>query len=185
MNTTISGIYQIKNLSNGKIYVGCSKNIYKRWQQHKSNLKHNKHSNVALQTDYNDNAKDSFIFEVLEIIDDMNELFIRENEWIDRLNTKQYEFGYNNYSNCDYKFNIDEHFANMEDNDANFDDFIADDDFVLLVTGTYINIYSCELFTFEEYNKIIKCKTEKIKMNQLQRKIDLINKYKKEAIELC
>ena len=31
----ISGVYAITNITNNKKYIGCSKNIYQRWRQHK------------------------------------------------------------------------------------------------------------------------------------------------------
>lgn len=37
--STISGIYIIKNLRNGKFYLGQTQNIRKRWNDHKSNLR--------------------------------------------------------------------------------------------------------------------------------------------------
>jgi len=35
----IQGIYKIKNLLNGKVYIGQSVNIEKRFYNHKNNLK--------------------------------------------------------------------------------------------------------------------------------------------------
>ena len=34
----MTGIYRIKNINNGKSYIGQSKNIYRRWKQHTSGL---------------------------------------------------------------------------------------------------------------------------------------------------
>ena len=34
----MQGIYKIKNKINNKIYIGQSKNIIQRWEQHKRNL---------------------------------------------------------------------------------------------------------------------------------------------------
>ena len=36
---TNSGIYQIRNIINNKIYIGSSANIKKRWSEHKRDLK--------------------------------------------------------------------------------------------------------------------------------------------------
>ena len=40
-----SGIYQIRNLVNGKIYVGSAVNLRARMQSHFGELKNNKHNN--------------------------------------------------------------------------------------------------------------------------------------------
>lgn len=44
-----SGIYQIENKINSKVYIGSSNNIKRRWQKHKALLRHNKHPNSHLQ----------------------------------------------------------------------------------------------------------------------------------------
>jgi group I intron endonuclease len=60
-----SGIYFIKKIG-GKIYIGSSKNINHRLQQHFSKLKINNHSNKILQNTYNKYGKDIFKIGVLE-----------------------------------------------------------------------------------------------------------------------
>jgi predicted GIY-YIG superfamily endonuclease len=45
----LSGIYQIKNKINSKIYIGYSINITLRWYLHIDNLMANKHDNYKLQ----------------------------------------------------------------------------------------------------------------------------------------
>lgn len=60
-----SGIYQIRNLVTGKVYVGSSKNIRLRWYVHAHELKKNKHHSVLLQRAYNKYGKDAFVYEIL------------------------------------------------------------------------------------------------------------------------
>ena len=48
-----SGIYQIKNLVNEKIYVGSAINLYQRKCEHFSDLRKNIHDNPHLQSSYN------------------------------------------------------------------------------------------------------------------------------------
>jgi hypothetical protein len=60
------GIYCIKNTINNKCYIGQSKNIYVRFQNHKHCLRKNKQSNPYLQEDFNKYGEESFLFEILE-----------------------------------------------------------------------------------------------------------------------
>lgn len=59
-----SGIYKIKNLTNGKEYIGGSLYIRKRLNSHFSKLGRNKHGNKQLQLDYN--SGHSFVYGVVE-----------------------------------------------------------------------------------------------------------------------
>lgn len=62
----IRGIYQIRNLVNGKVYIGQAKNLYKRTHAHFSNLKANKNKeNHHLQNAFNLYGKENFVFEIL------------------------------------------------------------------------------------------------------------------------
>ena len=65
------GIYQIRNLVNGKIYLGSSINIDRRWYSHECNLNGNYHENNHLQRAFDKYGADNFIFEVLLICDEI------------------------------------------------------------------------------------------------------------------
>lgn len=82
----MQGIYMIRNIKNDKKYIGSSKNIEERWQQHQSALKNNGHTN-KLQYAYNKYGEDSFEYVVLEEVDSSNLLLIKEKEWIDKYNS--------------------------------------------------------------------------------------------------
>lgn len=60
------GIYRIRNIINEKCYYGSSKNIEKRWKQHKNKLISKKHENCVLQQAWNKYGEDKFIFEIIE-----------------------------------------------------------------------------------------------------------------------
>lgn len=64
-----SGIYCIKNKINGKLYIGSSSNIHKRFISHKHGLRKNKHHNKPLQHSFNKHGIDIFDFIVLEYCD--------------------------------------------------------------------------------------------------------------------
>lgn len=59
-------VYQIKNIINGKIYIGCTTTYQRRRNQHRSNLKINTHRNKRLQEDYNTFGLEAFEFSVIK-----------------------------------------------------------------------------------------------------------------------
>jgi group I intron endonuclease len=61
------GIYKIENKANGKVYIGQSANINKRWIEHRSNLNNNRHPNRKLQNAWNNYGQDNFDFNILEV----------------------------------------------------------------------------------------------------------------------
>lgn len=64
-----SGIYQIRNLNNGRVYVGSAKLFSARQYKHVTTLRKGTHHNKFLQNDFNKCGEDSFIFEVLELVE--------------------------------------------------------------------------------------------------------------------
>lgn len=60
-----SGIYQIRNAINNHVYVGQTTKLSKRWVQHYSLLKNNKHKNVHLQRAWNKYGEENFLYEVI------------------------------------------------------------------------------------------------------------------------
>lgn len=91
MTLSLSGIYKITNLTNGKVYVGQSQNIFMRRKQHFTQLRRGVHENKQMQEDWNHNNR-GFRWDVIEYcpIEKLNE---REQYWITTLNTIQ--GGYN------------------------------------------------------------------------------------------
>lgn len=63
----VSGIYTITNKVTGKLYIGESLDIYRRWNdEHIPQLRKNHHYNRELQNDFNKYGEENFSFEVLE-----------------------------------------------------------------------------------------------------------------------
>jgi group I intron endonuclease len=89
------GIYTIICLINDKMYIGSAINIRIRWNNHKYQLKNNKHDNIYLQRAWNKYGEENFEFRIIEIIEDKSNLIEREQYWIDKLKTCDKEFGYN------------------------------------------------------------------------------------------
>ena len=81
---TSSGIYQIKNIYNQKIYIGSTINFRDRARKHFNLLKLNKHDNIYLQRSYNIYKKENFVFEILESVE-KDLLIEREQYYIDNL----------------------------------------------------------------------------------------------------
>ena len=80
--TPICGVYRITNIDNGKIYIGSSKDIKKRWQQHKKELREGIHANKYLQHAWNKYGEKCFVFDVLEKCTEEVQ-FQKEQEYLD------------------------------------------------------------------------------------------------------
>lgn len=92
----VSGIYQIRNKIDGKIYIGSSKNIHVRWNSHISAFKRGDHANIHLQKAWEKYGSDAFEFSILERVNDLNNLKNREQYWMDKLQP----FGSIGYNMC-------------------------------------------------------------------------------------
>ena len=87
------GVYQIKNLVNGKIFVGSSKNLPGKINSHRFQLKMGSHMNKALQKEYSNFGEKYFSFEVLDHLQPQEDstsdysidLDILEKMWIEKL----------------------------------------------------------------------------------------------------
>lgn len=85
------GIYKIENLLNGKVYIGQSVNIEKRWQDHKNRAKSHTAS-YTITNAMNKYGIDNFSFEVIEQCP-IEELDSKEQYWIAYYDS--YKNGYN------------------------------------------------------------------------------------------
>lgn len=77
------GIYRIVNVANGKEYIGSARCFEVRWRIHERDLKANKHHSHHLQHANNRYGTDAFRYEVLEYVDDVAQLVIREQQYMD------------------------------------------------------------------------------------------------------
>ena len=73
------GIYAIQQSGN-TVYVGSSKNIIRKWQEHTCRLRKGTHHNKQLQALWNAGAMQ---LKVLEFVEDSTLLIQREQHWID------------------------------------------------------------------------------------------------------
>ena len=87
------GIYQIKNLASGKIYIGRSGDLNGKLNSEKFQLRNNMHMNRELQNDFNGLGEERFAFEILDRLqpredpnhDHSGDLQTLENMWLDKL----------------------------------------------------------------------------------------------------
>jgi hypothetical protein len=89
-----SGVYQIRCIITGKIYIGSAVNLLKRWGQHRRSLNRSKHVNRHLQLAWNKYGEANFEFSVLEFVE-VSKLLQAEQEWIDATGCIDKEIGFN------------------------------------------------------------------------------------------
>lgn len=90
-----TGVYAIRNIVNGKIYVGSTTNSFQeRWRTHKKKLNLNKHPNKHLQSAWNKYGRNCFIFEILEIVKP-EDCLKREGYYIKLYKVLNKKYGYN------------------------------------------------------------------------------------------
>ena len=100
-----SGVYQVRNLMNGKVLLGSSLNLEGLLNRNRFTLRNNSHTNKELQKDWNELGPDQFVFEILEVVqvkDDPNfnlkdELTLLEQIWLEKLQP----FGERGYNTSD------------------------------------------------------------------------------------
>jgi len=88
-----AGVFQIKNLANGKVLLGSSLNLEGPLNSHKFMLTIGSHRNAALQKDWNEFGPDRFTFEILEVVQVKDEpsfrledeLTLLEEIWLEKL----------------------------------------------------------------------------------------------------
>jgi len=90
----MSGIYQIRNTINNKVYIGLSKNTENRIYSHKKCLIRNLHENIHLQSSFNKYGESVFLFEMIEECDE-DKLSEREKYWIKKYKSHDRSYGYN------------------------------------------------------------------------------------------
>ena len=89
-----SGIYEIRNTINNKVYVGSAVNLKKRWRNHQNDLKNGDHHSIKLQNAWNKYKADAFVFSVLEDVIEKTLLQEIEQKWMDIFESYS-ENGYN------------------------------------------------------------------------------------------
>lgn len=87
------GVYQVKNLENGKIFIDSSLEVNGKMNRVKFQLDHGSHPNINLQNDFKEFGADKFLFEVIDYLepkensenDYTEDLKMLEEMWIEKL----------------------------------------------------------------------------------------------------
>jgi hypothetical protein len=96
------GVYQVKNLASGKIFIDSGQNIQGKINSCKFQLSHGSYMNKALQEDFNRIGLDNFAFEIIDLLGPKedtkmgytDDLKMLEKMWIEKLQLFD-ENGYN------------------------------------------------------------------------------------------
>ena len=80
MMNKISAVYKITNTATGDFYIGSSKNVKKRWREHKCQSTWKRYPNNPLYQDMQKYGTDKFEFEVLEVLEEVEEDSLKEME---------------------------------------------------------------------------------------------------------
>lgn len=93
----LGGIYSIIHIESGRPYIGSALLFFKRWSEHRMNLRRNRHPNQRLQNFWNKYGERAFEFKILEIIENSTKesLEQREQYWIDYYDSSNRNIGFN------------------------------------------------------------------------------------------
>ena len=91
-----SGVYQIRCVPTGKIYIGSAVDLKARWDMHRRRLRRGNHSNIHLQNAWDKYGETKFVFLVLEYANKTDLLEV-EQKWIDKTGCVDKAIGFNIY----------------------------------------------------------------------------------------
>lgn len=77
-----NAIYKIRNLLNGKFYVGSAVNTRERFRQHRKLLRKGAHHCKHLQAAWSKYGEELFVFEVIELVESHDLLEAAEDRWL-------------------------------------------------------------------------------------------------------
>lgn len=88
-----AGVFQLRNTVNNKVLLGSSLNLEGLWNSNSFQLRIGSHRNKELQKDWNKYGSDKFVFEILEVVKNLNdpnikiddELTLIEQIWLEKI----------------------------------------------------------------------------------------------------
>lgn len=99
------GVYLIKNLANGKIYIGSATNVANRKSSHFCSLRKNTHHNTHLQSAWNKYGDQNFSFSVIQYCH-QTELLKIEQDCILEYRSDDKKIGYNKRTYPDSNYGV-------------------------------------------------------------------------------
>ena len=104
-----SGIYKITSKLDGRVYIGCSRDINKRIYHHNWLLKNGSHHSNRLQLLYNKHGIDCIEYEIIELCNP-EKLFEREEYWVNHYDSTNEHNGFNKISGGRHGGAAEEHY---------------------------------------------------------------------------
>jgi group I intron endonuclease len=103
-HTRRPGIYQIRHIASGKVYIGSAVDVEQRWAMHRHKLRLDAHHSTHLQRAWLKFGEPAFAFEILEFVDNESNLpdvefrailVDIEQSYLDRVKPFDHGVGYN------------------------------------------------------------------------------------------
>lgn len=73
---SVMGVFQIQNLTTGKVLIEGSTDVYSKWNRHQMELRFGSHRNASLQKDWNTYEDNNFSFKILSELEHKEDLAI-------------------------------------------------------------------------------------------------------------
>ena len=90
-----TGVYRIRCLSTGKLYVGSAASSFReRWSEHRRDLRRNRHHSPRLQRAWNKYGEAAFVFEIVEVTERENAVAV-EQKYLDLWKVANKRYGFN------------------------------------------------------------------------------------------
>lgn len=99
MTEKISGVYKITNTVTGDFYIGSSKDVKRRWKEHKCYSRWKRYINSQLYKDMLKYGIDKFVFEILEEVE-IESLKEKEQQLIEKIHPT---YNSNNANGLDFE----------------------------------------------------------------------------------
>lgn len=121
MATIICGVYMIRNELNGKVYIGQSKDIFRRWKYFdwavKTTCDDYSATKRLIITEMRKYGMENFVFSILDTSDAMRDKKARsvaEYNYIHKYKADNPEYGYNIADDAEPRLDCDESYSRMQ-----------------------------------------------------------------------
>lgn len=91
----VMAVYAIVHQASGRLYIGSTSHLTRRWANHRWKLGNGSHENTVLQAAWIREGAAAFEFRVLENVQDSAQLRVREQSWLDAHQSAEPAYGFN------------------------------------------------------------------------------------------